>query len=324
MNRRELLYSGLAAGGLAASGGAAWSEAGPDADGLSPVQSAVTYMPVPAQKQVVANAEALGSKPYAGFFNPELTVSTRTAREIQAGPLAAEETTAPSIEGLASLLTMDHATLRNGYGLLENGTSYVQSRHLMPGVTTEMFRWWFTWHPVESERYMLWFPHAHIENSVEDPDRLADTSLSYEERLYDNPNHVKELIGPEMSDFIIHFKDPAELGFDPAAMRAAGFTASASGLISPTAAYGVITSLMVHIARDTAQGMELISRYWIGAHPELKRFKGAAMAGIALKLAGFDEEAAENAAHELAVHDMIEFEHLARLLPGLYARFADG
>lgn len=100
------------------------------------------------------------------------------------GPLAPEHILQPDIAGLKTLLEDPRAFPVSGYAAIEQGPcAYTQSRHLLPGVTTEMMEWWFTWHPLESERYFLWFPHAHIHNSVEDPVRLANTDLSYGERL---------------------------------------------------------------------------------------------------------------------------------------------
>ena len=121
----------------------------------------------------------------------------------------------PSVSDLNRLLDPSYKTPKQGYAVLDGSTTYVQNSMFFPGVTAEMFRWWFTWHPIEKERYMLWFPQAHIDNSVQDRARLANTGLSYEDRLYDNPNRVVELVGPQAMELLIRFTDPAKLGFDP-------------------------------------------------------------------------------------------------------------
>ena len=79
--------------------------------------------------------------------------------------------------------------------------------------------------------------------------------------------------------------------------------------------------MMIHIARDVEGGMELVSRYWIGAHPELQRFSGAEKAAGMMAKIGWNDQLAEMTAYELAVHDMIEFNHLAGLLPAVFAKF---
>jgi 2,4-diacetylphloroglucinol hydrolase len=79
---------------------------------------------------------------------------------------------------------------------------------------------------------------------------------------------------------------------------------------------------MVHIARDTSAGMELFSRYWIGAHPDMARFANAEKAPAMLQHIGFNEQVAEMTAYEMSVHDMTEFNHLARILPGIHQAFS--
>ena len=32
----------------------------------------------------------------------------------------------------------------------------------MPGVTPQMWEWWFGWHGSDSRRYKLWHPRAHV------------------------------------------------------------------------------------------------------------------------------------------------------------------
>lgn len=321
IGRRHLLQSipALAAGATFMS--STTSEAA--ARAANPEQSVVTYLPVSVQKQFVANKEAVKGKAYESFFIPELKVPSPDALALQLGPLDKNDCLTPSVADLARLLDPNYRSPKQGYAVLDGSTAYVQNSLLFPGATAEMFRWWFTWHPVEKERYMLWFPQAHIDTNVKDPARLANRNLSYEERLYDNPNYVKELVGPAPMEILIRFTDPSKLGFDPAAYKRAGFTASASAIVGPAQAPDVINSMMLHMGRDVEGGMELVSRYWIGGHPELLRFEGAEKAAGMMAKVGFNDIVAEMTAYELAVHDMIEFNHLAGILPALYAKFGN-
>jgi 2,4-diacetylphloroglucinol hydrolase len=300
--------------GLAATGTA---EAATEGSAMTPV----TYLPVAVQRQFEANRQSIAGKAYERFFNPELAVPVTAAKALQMGPLAKEECLTPSVADIQRLLDPSFTTPKPGYAVLDGSTAYVQNRLIFPEATTEMFRWWFVWHPVERERYMLWFPQAHIENSVKDPERLADGSRNYEDRIYGNPNRIKEWIGPNLLDSIIYFSEPAKLGLDPKALARAGFTVSASGFAGPVTSEPITHTLMLHLARDVEGGMELVSRYWIGGHPELRRFPNAEKGARMLREAGFNDEFAENMAYELAVHDMIEFNHLAGLLPALYRAF---
>lgn len=284
--------------------------------------SAASYFPPVAQRQAIINQQRVVPKPYAGFFSLDMEIPTAIARALQHGPMRPEDALTPSESDLNRLISPDYHAPDYGYAALDGLTTYAQSRVIMPGVTTEAFRWWFTWHPLEHERYTLWFPHAHIANSVADPARLADKSLSYEERLYGNPNRVRELVGPNELDITIRFMAPEDLGFDPKRLAAAGFTASASGLVGHGDHPDSVMSMMVHLARDTNVGLELISRYWIGGHPALRRFPGSEHTLDGLKAAGFNEAIVQGSAYELALHDALEFHHLAKILPLLHARFS--
>lgn len=281
----------------------------------------ITYYPVPMQEQLQENARAVADKPYGDVFDPDLTVPLDWAKSLQLGPMPLEQTITPGVADIARYVADPGQYPDSGYAVLDGPTAYVQKRMLMPNVTTEMFRWWFTWFQLEKERFTLWFPQAHIVNRPEDPARLADTSLSFEERLYGNPNYVEEYIGAFKLPVYIHFTHPEELGVDPEALKRNGLTTSASGTLRIATSPDVTAGLMLHLARDTDAGLELFSRYWIGAHPELQRFKGADGIGPLLKQMHLDEEGAKVLAYELAVHDMSEFNHLARILPTLYARF---
>ncbi len=151
--------------------------------------------------------------------------------------------------------------------------------------------------------------------------RLADTTLTYEQRLYGNPNHVEEFIGPSSLKIIIHFTDPIELGFSPESLQCAGITASASGAVSIAGSPDTTFMFMLHLARDTEHGLELFSRHWMGAHPEFKRFQGGSQAPALLQRMGMDSRSLETLAYDMSVHDMTEFNQLAVMLPGLYRGF---
>ncbi|MCO6181114.1 DAPG hydrolase family protein [Ciceribacter sp. RN22] len=327
MNRRSLIRGSslaLAGAGIALGGGTAVRSATfPQQPGDAYGEwSAVTYLPLVSQKLYAENEKAVRSSPYASHLDADLSVPSEAAKAIQSGPLDSSRTLTPSAENLNVLIDPEYKTAEHGYAVLGDQMAYAQSHMFMPGVTTDMFKWWFTWHPIEKERYMLWFPQAHIDNSVEDPSRLANPSLSYEERLYGNPNRIQEWIGPSRLDAIIHFTDPSLLGFDGDKLRKLGFTASASGVCYATPAPDIPFTLMVHLARDTPAGLELFSRYWIGAHPDMARFRNAEKAPGMLRQIGFNAEVAEMTAYEMSVHDLTEFNHLARVLPALYRDFS--
>jgi len=154
-----------------------------------------TYFSLPMQKLFLRNQAAVRNKPYAKYFRSEMRVPLSAVRKIQQGPMALEDTLTPSIEDINRLLEPDFVSEESGYALLPGPMAYVQSRKFFPGCTAQMFKWWFIWHPAESERYTLWFPYAHVSNPCVHHQRLCDESLSFEERLYGNTFCASEYVG---------------------------------------------------------------------------------------------------------------------------------
>ena len=132
---------------------------------------------------------------------------------------------------------------------------------------------------------------------------------------------MQDSIAGDMLESTIRFMDPAKIGIDSQQYRAAGFRASASGLLEVPGIPHVTIGMMVHIVRPTAGGMELVSRYYLGTHPALRRFPGADQAGEVLEKGGMTRERMELFAYELSVHDMTEWNNLARILPAVHAEF---
>jgi len=280
-----------------------------------------TYFSLPMQKLFLRNQAAVRNKPYAKYFRSEMRVPLSAVRKIQQGPMALEDTLTPSIEDINRLLEPDFVSEESGYALLPGPMAYVQSRKFFPGCTAQMFKWWFIWHPAESERYTLWFPYAHVSNPCVHHQRLCDESLSFEERLYGNTFCASEYVGDRLMHLHIDFQQPASLGLNTDLYREAKIDGSVSALMSLADHPEVPGSLMVHLFKEVPDGMYLTSRYWVGAHPSMARFPGAEKAASLLKENGFGEAELETLAYEFAVHDMCEFNHLASFLPDLYREF---
>lgn len=95
----------------------------------------------------------------------------------------------------------------------ERGTLTVSCLTHMPGVTADMWDWWFGWHSADSARYKLWHPDAH-EFAAIGQDRSADRTLSDRQRYVNNVSYVDEFIGDSKRQLAIRFVDPKILGFD--------------------------------------------------------------------------------------------------------------
>jgi hypothetical protein len=281
----------------------------------------ITYYPVVMQRQFENAKQTLAGSPYAKYLNEVLTVPEAAALSVQHGPMDPKNANLPTVQGLNELISGQVKSRDSGYCVLEGPTLYVQSRVSFPGGTPEMFEWWFWWHALDARRYMLWFPYSHIEARVQDAQRAGNNSLSYAERVYENPHHVVEYMGPDLFESTIRFTDPVHLGIDREQMKKGGYTASASALLEVPGVPGVTVGIMIHMVRPSTGGMELLSRYYLGAHPALKRFPNAQQAPAVLHKGGLTAERLEYIAYELAIHDMTEWNNLAKLLPRLYAEF---
>ena len=79
---------------------------------------------------------------------------------------------------------------------------------------------------------------------------------------------------------------------------------------------------MVHLIRETDDGFELRSRYWIGHRPtlelagrELELTRPGRRLGITRRLTGL------RLAYEQLLHHQIDFTHLAGFRAGIHAEF---
>mgnify|MGYP001235134725 CR=1 FL=1 len=282
----------------------------------------VTYYPPATQRQVTVNRRLVADKPYAHFFRDELFLPDRAlpALKFPMNPAYALSVG----DDLNRLLEPGYLDGETGYCAFPDGTGYTASLTYFPGATAQMFRWWFWWHSVEPARYTLWYPWNHISALAQNRDVLTAPDLGDEQRYVGNTHHVDEYIGADLQKLAISFVEPSAFGIDVNALPRANIHAHACAnvyLRTPR----LRTASMVHLARDTDDGFELRSRYWIADHLVLGTGKRtvsidrlATATGLKARLAG------ESLAYEQLLHDQIEFTHLASILPDLYREFGPG
>ena len=281
----------------------------------------VTYFPVETQKRFLENRERVRGKPYAKYFDGDLFIDEEAARLVSSGPMPEHLALQSAPDALNTLLDRGYHEGETGYCALADGTAYTASLTRWPGCTGEMVRWWFWWHSVEPERYVLWYPHCHISAQALNREVLTRTGLTAEQRYIGNTHRITEYIGAQSRNFLITFVEPQELGFDIARFAEADIVAHVCGLVSlqrPRVPF----ALMVHLVRETAGGVEMRSRYWIGNSLTLKLFgKDVAIDRPMARLKVKDRIFGEMLAYEQALHDQIEYTHLASFLPALYNEF---
>ena len=191
-----------------------------------------------------------------------------------------------------------------GFCRLSNGNYLVSMTCPMKGITPEMISWWFWWHPQASERYKAWFPGEHYGVSYEKKDKpyFAAKELP---PFQDNSQFPIERIGKIVMPLRIDFTTPENFGFSEKLMKennipliVCGNVSAVGGLVSHTK--------MAHIFKETADGLLLISRFWIGE----------TLKNPILRKAILTDETAKG----MAEHCYVEYRNLVEVLKELYGK----
>ena len=192
-----------------------------------------------------------------------------------------------------------------GYCRLPGGGATLANLTDMPGVTPEMFDFWFAWHGVEPMRYKIWNHDQHYYCKTRNMEKALDKSLSLKERYWDTVHDVEEDCFMGKEKIVINFRNPADIGFDPEKLKTFdGTIVCAGNEQSPT--------IMCHFVRPTATGCELRTRFWMGYC--VKDGKPFQMIPPEVP---FPLEPVE----ALLRHNIKEFTHLASILPRVYEEF---
>lgn len=191
------------------------------------------------------------------------------------------------------LLKPGYLSLESGYERLPDGSIMVAALSRVHGCSGAMLQWWFN-RAKSPEEFVKWHPLEHV------------TSEHREGRFL-----VVHRRGEEILRGTTQSIDPADV-FDGAALAGAdvSFVSCARG---GPADRNVWAMRMVHVGRDTADGCEVRSRFWMGVFDPAE---SAPPRDVVEKL--FSDE---NAAWQMK-HAIEEFYYASQLLPALYAREA--
>ncbi|HCM5830590.1 DAPG hydrolase family protein [Klebsiella pneumoniae] len=221
---------------------------------------------------------------------------------------------------LNDLLSKKLDGFETGWCILNNGSGYIANKMLYPDVTAEMIDWWFSWHPLDSLRYKIWYPSFHEGVSVSESDRLrlGNSSLPVRERNWGVTHHVVENTSGEMENIRIQFMSPADFGFDMSRWHDFGNASffGGQGWTTPIDDNQDLAfpALMCHIFRDTQNGLEHTTRFWLGYF--LKN-------GEAHLVLPPEISVPETVVQGLARHAVNEFTRLQYILPDLYKEFSN-
>jgi hypothetical protein len=212
------------------------------------------------------------------------------------------------------LLEPGNVPLEDGVIRNPDGMLVVCCRTDMPGVTAAMIDWWFCWHAPFTERYKLWHPLDHKRSFVrEDRTHLAGQKVGY----IGQASNADEYIGEELTKLIITFVDPVTMGFDTT-----GFAAAKVGTaICARAGFRdkpIDTSWLIHLIRETSDGVEMISRFWLGDARLRVPLLGRLMHKRINTARARRQSVPDQLGLDLLRHCAEEMNHLARFLPALY------
>lgn len=262
-------------------------------------------------RHVGYTAEELEESPYATFYNPVLAPFTDTMREaLLTGPVA-HELMYP-VERAPEMQRQEAWPIETGYALTPDGSARVFCHVDMPGVTPQMWQWWFAWHGSDPMRYRLWHPLAHVHVGWRDGRDDLDHYIG-------RTSNIVEYLGSECMKLAISFVNPSIMGLDETRLAESGEVAICGRVA--LAGTPVDTAWLLHHIRPVAGGSEMRSRMWVGGNNlALRGFDGRvgrAVAGIMGRLQKIDRARAS----ALFVHGYQEMAHLAGFLPDLHETF---
>lgn len=257
------------------------------------------------------DATKLIASPYAAFFNAKMAALPAHVTEALLVGAQAHELF-PSVERANELLSNKDWPVETGYTAAPDGSMRIFVLTDMPAVTPAMWDWWFAWHGSEAQRYKLWHPRAHVDVRWSDGRDDLDHYVG-------RTSNVIEYVGAQYLKLTIRFVPPGTLGIDEAELKTRGEVAiCARGGLAGTP---IETGWLVHLVRPVAGGAQMRSRFWIGGN----NIRTRTMPGRAGALVGrglsYLQPLTDNMAKDLLVHCAQEMNHLAAILPALYARF---
>jgi hypothetical protein len=188
---------------------------------------------------------------------------------------------------------------------MPDGTGYISNLVQMPGVTGEMFDWWFAWHGLDNLRYTIWDREDHYRAESMQKEKGRNPFLSYKERYWDTTHRIYEDVGMGPQDILINFKNPGDLGFDVSKIG----TPACSTIVCSSGG-----AIMCHFVRDTKDGSELRTRFWMGYGVIDGKLKKSIPDGISMP---------EFPLRALNLHNIKEFTNLAVLLPQIFPEERD-
>lgn len=220
----------------------------------------------------------------------------------------------------ATVLDLENAGdgLTDAVVRLPSGMLLVACLTEMPGVTSAMWDWWFSWHSFVTERYQLWHPEAHKMAALKH-DRSAEPRIR--DRWVGNTSYVDEYLGPEMVKLAITFVEPSSVGLDQARVDEIGLAVCARTALRRER---LKAGHLIHLLEDTDDGCRMHSRFWLGDGDLERPIIRTLVNPIINRPSMRNRLVGDDSGFALLDHCAAEMNHLARILPELYAEFGPG
>lgn len=263
-----------------------------------------------ATPQLGLSAFDLKSVPFAAHYDPSMKPPQPQVLEALAVGASAS-TLFPPVAAAGDMAAKGYCQVETGYTYSPDLGSRVHCLTHMPDVTPAMWDWWFGWHGCDGRRYKLWHPQAHVDA------RWADGRN--EEVYLGRTSLVSEYIGSFCVKASISFVRPSVLGFDENQLKSRGAVAVCARLGDPK--LPINGGWLVHHIRPTDSGCEMRSRFWIGGETVAPGTShGPAMRLAMLPFRPLARIMGPNP-RDLLAHCGQEMNHLAGILPSLFAEF---
>ena len=260
------------------------------------------------ERPILTDEEA--KLPYAKYFNQPMAAIPQEKLDIWHGA-PADPSEALPIEKRALFQKADVPGIQNGFTVAPNGTGFVANTTFMPGVTAEMFNWWFGWHSVTSDlRYKIWNKDDHWYARADKPDYVKDPAVPLSEKTWGVNHQILEDIGLGADDLLLCFRRPADMGYDESLI-------GTDDCLAIVCAFGKskTPAIMTHLARKAEGGILFCSRFWMGYTQD--------ETGELVKVLPDGVTMPEMGPRALYGHNIKEYTNLAAILPSLYAEEKD-
>ena len=143
---------------------------------------------------------------YKYYHEPMAPADPQKYAKVLAGPI--DPSKALPFQDRNRLFEPGYLEEELGYCVMPDGTGYLANLTQMPGVTAEMFDWWFAWHGLNDLRYTIWDPEDHYYARSMQKNKALDPDLSLKEKYWDTTHDVLEDTGMGPEGLYINLTNP--------------------------------------------------------------------------------------------------------------------